>query len=51
MTREPEESATGFRRVYLEWKERDIQAQPEKLSAREFDNGVAESTGGTAGRI
>ena len=26
VTRELEESATGFRRVYLEWKERDIQA-------------------------
>ena len=39
MTGEPEESAIGFRRVYFEWKE------------REFDNGVAVSTGGTAGRV
>ena len=39
VTREPEESAIGFRRVYFEWKE------------REFDNGAAVSTGGTAGRV
>ena len=35
---------SGFRRVYFEWKKREIQ------ECQEVDNGVAESTGSTTGR-